>query len=53
MKLLLARKGPVTLLLHDWGLIARPTNLADDPIAVYVKSGAISRKTISPFQRPA
>ncbi len=35
-RVLLARKGPVTLLLHDWGLIARPTNLADDPIAVYV-----------------
>jgi putative spermidine/putrescine transport system permease protein len=35
-RVLLARKGPVTLLLHDWGLIARPANLADDPVAVYV-----------------
>ncbi|GJD53024.1 hypothetical protein OPKNFCMD_5794 [Methylobacterium crusticola] len=35
-RVLLARRGPVTMLLHDWGLIARPTNLADDPVAVYV-----------------
>ncbi|MFE1599219.1 ABC transporter permease [Methylobacterium sp. ID0610] len=35
-RVLLARKGALTLLLHDWGLIARPVNLADDPIAVYV-----------------
>ncbi|MGY2049740.1 ABC transporter permease [Methylobacterium sp. JK268] len=35
-RVLLARKGLVTVALHDWGLIARPTNLADDPLAVYV-----------------
>jgi putative spermidine/putrescine transport system permease protein len=35
-RVLLARRGLLNTWLLDWGLIARPANLADDPIAVYI-----------------
>jgi putative spermidine/putrescine transport system permease protein len=35
-RVLLARRGLLTMLLSDWGIIARPTNLADEPFAVYL-----------------
>lgn len=35
-RVLLARRGWLTLHLADWGLVARPANFADEPIAVYV-----------------
>lgn len=35
-RVLLARRGPITPLLVDWGILSRPINLADEPIAVYL-----------------
>jgi putative spermidine/putrescine transport system permease protein len=35
-RVLLARRGLLNTWLLDWGLITRPENLADDPIAVYI-----------------
>ena len=35
-RVLLARRGALTTLLFDWGLIPRPINLADEPFAVYL-----------------
>ncbi|WP_375457729.1 ABC transporter permease [uncultured Enterovirga sp.] len=35
-RVLLARRGPLTPLLVEWGILARPVNLADEPIAVYL-----------------
>jgi len=35
-RVLLARRGLLNTWLLDWGLISRPQNIADDPIAVYI-----------------
>jgi putative spermidine/putrescine transport system permease protein len=35
-RVLLARRGLLTTLLFDWGVIPRPLNLADEPFAVYL-----------------
>ncbi len=35
-RVLLARRGALTMLLFDWGIIPRPINLADEPFAVYL-----------------
>lgn len=35
-RVLLARRGALTTLLFDWGIIARPINLADESFAVYL-----------------
>jgi putative spermidine/putrescine transport system permease protein len=35
-RVLLARRGLLNTWLLDWGLINRPQNIADDPIAVYI-----------------
>jgi len=35
-RVLLARRGLLTTLLSDWGVIPRPINLADEPFAVYL-----------------
>jgi putative spermidine/putrescine transport system permease protein len=35
-RVLLARRGLLNTWLLDWGLITRPENIADDPIAVYI-----------------
>ena len=35
-RVLLARRGLINTWLLDWGLIAHPGNLADEPIAVYI-----------------
>ena len=35
-RVLLARRGLVTMQLYDWGIIPRPLNLADEPFAVYL-----------------
>ncbi len=35
-RVLLARRGLLTTLLVDWGVIPRPLNLADEPFAVYL-----------------
>jgi putative spermidine/putrescine transport system permease protein len=34
--LLIARRGALTTLLVDWGVIPRPINIADEPFAVYL-----------------
>lgn len=35
-RVLLSRRGLLTTLLFDWGVIPRPLNLADEPFAVYL-----------------
>lgn len=35
-RVLFARRGPLNNWLMDWGWIARPLNLLDDPISVYI-----------------
>jgi putative spermidine/putrescine transport system permease protein len=35
-RVLLARRGALTTLLFDWGIIPRPVNLADESFAVYL-----------------
>lgn len=35
-RVLLARRGALTTLLVDWGVIPRPINIADEPFAVYL-----------------
>jgi putative spermidine/putrescine transport system permease protein len=35
-RVLLARRGLLNVWLLDWGIITRPLNLADEPIAVYI-----------------
>ena len=35
-RVLLARRGLLTTLLFDWGIIPRPINLSDEPFAVYL-----------------
>lgn len=35
-RVLLARRGALTVLLSDWGIIERPINFADEPFAVYL-----------------
>jgi putative spermidine/putrescine transport system permease protein len=35
-RVLLARRGLINVWLGQWGLIGRPINLADEPVAVYI-----------------